>query len=168
MPIIEQGSFITPLLQYDAPVNEKTQAIRDRFKIDESGYPEHYKWRGLARLGQSYTYEDAFTKLTPYDPNSNRLAKFNIICLAVGSAALAQYAITAVYTRPFYSKPHYPIGIALTIGYLGKKLHEAALRKQAQKNAIAIDYVKKHPERFEEPRYRPKYREILSVHVGIH
>lgn len=163
MPLIQREPYLAPYLVYDAPVDEKTKKLREKFKIDEeSGYPECYKWRALSRLGPVYNPADPFKKFDEYDPKrsiSTHVGMF-IVGAAVSGSVMAFFNLYR--RRPWWAKSWVPVLAAF--GFLGFQmvLHKQALKRQALKAAITVDYVTKHPDRFP-PIKRPKLREVLYM-----
>lgn len=161
MPVIQDGPYFLPILIHEAPVNEKTKAIRERFKVDEkTGYPEHYNWRAMARLGPEYRPEDLYTKLDPFDPKEEISTQVFLVG-ATGLGVVGLHCLTNYYTRkPMWSGiPRTTILGAVAI-WISLKAHDMVLTRQGIKNAIFLDYLKKHPDRFETVK-RYKHRELL-------
>lgn len=155
----------TPILVYDAPIDEKTKKVREKFKVDEvTGYPEQYNWRAMARLGNKYTYEDPFLKFNPYNPEEDYSTKVTIGILSFVSCSIIHVGLALYQRRRWWSRPHYLA--ASTAGLAGGLLwyHEESLKRQGLKNAMILDYVRQHPERFGEI-HRPKLREVLFYYV---
>lgn len=161
MPFIQKFEGHTGFLAYDAPVDEKTKKLRERFNVDEeSGYQEHYKWRGLARLGKSYKHEEPFLKLTPYEPESEYGQRVfgHVMATLVTGAALAG---ARMYQRQtIWMRPQFLVGFMLLANGLVHWGWKHSMTKQAQKTAILIDYCQQHPDRFSEHK-RYKMREVL-------
>lgn len=167
MPLIDNGPYITSHLTYDAPINEKTKKIREMFKVDEeSGYPEHYLWRGMARLGPYYKPEDTFLKFDPVHPDELVSQKVTLVALTALVVGSIHYCIATYKRRSFLSRLWVPIVGTAGISALQLWLQKKTLERQSSKNAILIDYVRKHPERFGMV-HRPKFRECLSIYVPI-
>lgn len=160
MPLLRVSENYLPYLAYDAPVNEQTKKIREMFKVDESGYPEHYKWRPMARLGPEYSYTDPFEKLGEYNPDHYISTKVTMIAMVTGASAAFHWFFNIYVGKKFHAKLHRFVGSTafalFSLNYMSGKTME----RQAQKNHIVVDYVNKHPERFEKIK-RYKFREIL-------
>ena len=166
MPLIEQP-YVTPILVYDAPVNEKTKQIREKFDVDDkTGYPRHYNWRSMARLGPVYEPQDPFRKFDPYNPDEAISTKVGIVFLSAASAGFIHYVWSNIRSRPYWSNIHIFLGItAGTAGFI-LWMHNKTLERQNLKNHIYMDYIEKHPERFG-PIHRPKLREALGEYIPI-
>lgn len=164
MPLLRSDPSLTPYLIYDAPIDEKTKKIREQFKVDENtGYPEHYNWRNMAKLGPVYRPEDPFLKFEY--PEGAEYGTDATIFASTGLLALLAYKIRS-YTlrRPIWSKPHYFLGmwgLSFGLGYWG---HQKTLERQGMKNAMIVDYVRKHPERFKDIE-RYKIRQLLFYYT---
>lgn len=167
MTIVQTSAYTPSYIIYNAPVNEKTKKLREMFKVDDvTGYPEWYHWRAMSRLGQTYNPEDPFYKFNPYDPNEFVSQKVFFVFAAGTLTAGVHYLWNSYNRRPWWSKPYFfPISFAF-LTYASMWVQEKTLERQGIKNAIAIDYLKKHPERFG-PIYRPKYREILFPYIPV-
>lgn len=166
MPLIQRENFVTPYLVYDAPVDEKTKKIREMFKIDESGYPEHYKWRDISRLGPVYNPADPFRKFDEYDPKTSISTHVAMFIIGATISGAITSCVNVVSGKPWWARGWVPVLGA--IGFTGVEMfiHKQALRRQALRNAITVDYVTKHPDRFP-PIKRPKMREILYVYSPV-
>lgn len=163
MPIIEIPNM-TPLLVYDAPLDEKTKKLREQFKIDEeTGYPEHYKWRNLAKLGKSYRIQDPFLKFEyPKEQDYHRSAALAVG--AIGGCYMVIKLTSAMSRTPMWAKPHWIIGgLAFTLG-LSLWIQEKSRERQALKNRSYIEYCEQHPERFTDIK-RYKHREALTIYL---
>lgn len=165
MPIVDTGPYTAPFLLHNAPINESTKKVREMFKVDEeTGYPEHYKWRKMAKLPPRYRPEEVFEYLGKYEPEREISTTIFTVFMSGMLTAIA-HSINAMFMRrSVLAKMHWiPINTALLSGVIlwGKgKAHT----RQGLKNKIIIDYCKKHPERFGEV-YRPKLREVLTWYV---
>lgn len=161
MPLIHETPDVSSYLVYNAPVNEKTKEIRKMFDVDEeTGYPRHYNWRPMARLGPNYKPEDPLLKLGEYDPKEYYSTKITMAGLCAISSIGGHYIISRYMARPFWTRSYQ---ILLYFGAMVGGLFWAldkTLERQGTKNSITIDYVRKHPERFGEI-HRPKVREVL-------
>lgn len=145
-------------------MNEKTKEIRKRFKIDDvTGYPEEYRWRNLAKLGQSYKYEDPFIKFASRQPERDKAQHHFLGSLFALSPWMAKGLHCLLTRRHFLSRIYIPIIATPIMPAFYLYFHEKSVQRQAMKNGILIDYVRKHPERFGEI-YRPKFREVLFEH----
>lgn len=166
MPLIQIDDTICPYLVYEAPVDEKTKEIRKMFKVDENtGYPEHYNWRPMARLGTEYELWEPFEKLGEFNPEEQISTKVTMAGLVIAASCGMHWMLNFKQGKPWYARIHRIfISSALFYAALGWTA-EKTLQRQAQKNHILIDYVKKHPERFEKIR-RPKYRESLFEYIA--
>lgn len=167
MPIVEIAPEVTPYLVYDAPVDEKTKKIREMFKVDEkTGYPEHYNWRSVARLGNRYLPQDPFLKFDGHDSKSLISQKVTMGLLFGGAAAFTHYAFSLYLARPWWTRLYIPVFGATVMTGLGLWIQEKTYERQGIRNAITVDYLQKHPERFGEI-HRPKVREVLFEHVPV-
>lgn len=165
MPIVEIHHAAEPLLAYNAPVNEKTKQVREMFKVDEeTGYPEHYKWRGMAKLGPKFSYEDPYWKFQKHNPDEDLSTKIVILSMINGLCIGVHLFIQYSFGKGLLSQIHRPIltGALCTYGYL--KYYERSLERASIKQHIYMDYVRKHPERFGDIQ-RYKFREIMQVYV---
>lgn len=161
MTIIDSGPYRYHHLVYNAPINEKTKKIRELFKVDEeSGYPEHYKWRSMARLGSKYNPEDPYLKFDPYKKEEYYSTKVVTVALTGFTTLLLHMFFSYNARRPIWSKSYSWLASWAALGYACHWYQEASLTKQAIKNAITMDYAKKHSERFGEIK-RYKIRECL-------
>lgn len=161
MPIISKSPYCTSHLVYDAPVDEKTKKLREEFKVDEkTGYPEHYNWRPMARLGRSYKPEDPFVKFDPYNPNEDISTKIAVATVSILTAAGIHCLTNYLSVRKWYSRPYIFLGSSVALTGSVFWTLEVTQRRQGIRNSIVRDYTKKHPERFGET-YRPKLREVL-------
>lgn len=155
-----------PTLVYEAPVDEKTKELRKAFDVDEkTGYPRHYEWRRMAKLGNSYRPEDLFETLSGYNKESGYTTKMVLGASSIILAVVFQGIARLALNRPFWSRPQYPIAGAIASYFALDWMHEKTLERAARKNAIYLDYVKKHPDRFE-ATYRPKLREVLYTQIA--
>lgn len=166
MPLVTTGPYTTSYLVYDAPVDEKTKKLRETFKIDESGYPEHYKWRNMAKLGPVYNPEDPILKFTPQSPEAHYSTSvfmaFFTGMTTVGAVGLYNYFNkTPLWARVHYSLPAWA-GFFYIVEWFNKKTDE----RQYIKNSIIIDYTNKHPDRFG-PIKRSKFRETLFEYLPV-
>lgn len=167
MPLIDTGPHSLPYLLYNAPVDEKTMALREKFKVDpKTGYPECYNWRLLSRLGYDYSPEDPFYKFGAYDPNRSMTTRIG------GSAFFVAGIMTIHAVRVYYKGHHWltrawqvPLASIPTV-YFFLWLHDKTLTRAGRKEAVIVDYVSKHPERFG-PIQRAKYRELLWTYTPI-
>lgn len=167
MPIAQDEPITLPYLIYDAPVNEKTLQIRKQFDVDEeSGYPRFYHWRPVTRLGSVYKPEDPFYKLSQYDPEIYYSQKALFVCVASLGAFATHFMLSAVCKRPYWSQLHVLFGQIAGFSYLGFWLQDKTIKRAAMKNAVIVDYMRKHPERFGEIK-RHKLREILRIYTPI-
>lgn len=166
MPVIEIARSVRPYVVYDAPINEKTVEIRRKFKVDESGYPEEYKWRGLAKLGDEYQPEDPFLKFAPCEEKELLSWKVTVIGLSAVMAFAYQAGLAKFLSRPLWSRPWNFLGAFTVLSVTSLYVQKVALRRQAYKDAIYIDYLRLHPERFG-PIKRYKFRETLFGHLPI-
>lgn len=161
MPLVYESKWLKPYLVYDAPVDEKTKKIREEFKVDEeTGYPEKYKWRNLAKLGSSYKPEDPFIKFEnkPYE-NYQSMATFFLIVTA--TSAVIHYFISSHLRRPVWAKPHHFLGMIGGTCAIAYWSQHKSIQRQAVRTAAVIEYARQHPERFGEIK-RYKCREVLS------
>jgi len=167
MPILREHHYFEPYLAYDAPVNAKTEEVRRMFDMDpETGYPREYNWRCLAKLGKEYRPEDAFEKLLPYREESMYSTYLTVGVLSVLIPLGIQMFGNALAKRPWYSRPWLSLaGFAVT-GSINAYIFYWTPHKQGIENAIYIDYVKSHPERFETKK-RLKHREVLRMNEMI-
>lgn len=161
MVLVDTGPGHSTYIIYDAPVNEKTKKIREIFDMDEeTGYPRVYNWCNLAKLGKSFKPEDPFVKFAPRDPKKDYATK-----VFVGGCLVALpfmcHAINCFYERRnLLNKIYRPFVAAAALPFMGKYLLDLTYDRQAKRNGILVDYIRKHPERFGET-YRPKFREVL-------
>lgn len=164
MVLVQESPYQTEYIIYDAPVNEKTKEIRKKFNIDEeTGYPDCYKWRNLARLGRTYKYDDPFVKFDSHSDEKDYSQ--NVLYASIFGAIpwVYQGARTLLSRRSFFYRIYLPILATPVVPALYFFMHKKSLERQAMRNGILVDYVRKHPERFGEV-YRPKFREILFEH----
>lgn len=167
MPLVQRAPFFSSYLVYDAPLDEKTKEIRKNFDVDEeTGYPKHYEWRNLARLGPSYSPADPYLKFDPYDPKTSISTHVTAALIALGSTASAMIFINLKNRRPWWAQSWVPLLGSAVFVALELWIHQKNLGRQSLKNAIIIDYVRQHPERFP-PIKRPKMRETLSTYIPI-
>lgn len=161
MPVLRESKYLTPYVVYDAPVNEKTEEIRRIFDVDpETGYPRHYNWRSLAKLGKEYRPEDAFEKLLPYREEAMYSTYIANGAIAVVLSALVQAFYNTKKARPYYSRPWVFLGMLTWTGAVAAYNCIRTPNRQGMENAMYIDYVKSHPDRFETKK-RYKLREVL-------
>lgn len=166
MPLIDTGPYTAPYLVYDAPANEATKKIRETFKVDEeTGYPEYYSWRNMAKIGPRYRPEDLYKYIGHHEPERDISTKVTLISICTIIAGLGHYMYNSWYVRrPLIAKFYWmPINTAI-FSYCALKFYDMSLRRQYLKNNIYIDYMRKHPERFGEV-YRPKLRECLDLYA---
>lgn len=166
MHYIIQEKNKAPILVYDAPVDEKTKKVREMFDVDEkTGYPKHYNWRGMARLGPDYRPEDPFLKFDKWDEKNGYSGTISLLgILGAGYAGIFYYINTQ--RRPWWSKPQYFIAAFGVSAPALLWIRDKTFERQGRKDAIYVDYMRKHPERFE-TIHRPKLREILFEYVPI-
>lgn len=162
MPLVELGGpDFTPILVYDAPVDEKTLKIREQFKVDEeTGYPEHYKWRNMAKLGLTFRPEDPFLKFE-YPPEANHIRSASIIIVSALFTGIWHVYSQVNQRRVWWSKPHVFLGYFGVVSGLSLYGQDYFCKYQATKNGMIVDYVRQHPERFNDIR-RYKAREVLG------
>lgn len=162
MPLIYEQTWLQPYLVYEAPVDEKTKKIREEFKIDEeTGYPEKYKWRNLAKLGKSYKPEDPFLKFVS-KPEENYQKVVDMCLFATFTGGLIHYVTSYIMRRPIWAKPHHFLFITGGSLWAAFWFRQKSIERQAEKTAAIIDYARQHPERFGEIQ-RYKYREVLET-----
>lgn len=168
MPLIQREPGITdPYLVYDAPVDEKTMKVREMFKIDEkTGYPEQYNWRALARLGPVYQPADPYKKFDDYNPAESISTHVTAGLVGAVLAGCGQLYYNHRARRPWWAKSWMPILFIAAFVKTEMYLHQKTLERQSMRNAIAIDYVEKHPDRFP-PIRRPKLREVLYGYYPV-
>lgn len=161
MTIVQNDPYLTPYVVYDAPVNEKTRKIREMFDVDEkTGYPRHYSWRPMAQLGPEYSYMDPFTKLGRYNPDEYICQKVTMYSLGIGANVAVHWWINYLSGKKFHARLwRLFIATGSLLGAMSWTM-EKTLQRQAQKNHLMMDYISKHPERFENIK-RPKMREVL-------
>lgn len=156
------GPDMSPILYYDAPVDEKTMEVRKQFKVDpETGYPEHYSWRGLAKLGKTYTARDLYTKIDQFDPVKDTIyGKVHaavISCIVGGIFHQGVNFITRV--SPWQKLFVFPLTAgSMYLGFL--KWQNYSHEKSGLRNKAIIEYWEQHPDRFK-PIQRHKLRETL-------
>lgn len=160
--------YTTPILVYDAPVDEKTKKIREMFDVDEkTGYPRHYNWRPMARLGSEYRPQDPFRLFNKYNPDEYIATKVFIVGASILLGGIAQFVTNAIFfRRPFWVKPYPLIGISASLAAVTIYGLEATQDRQHKKNQMYVDYMENHPERFG-PIHRPKIREILGEYIPV-
>lgn len=164
MPLIYESRFVTPYLVYDAPVDEKTQKVREQFKVDpETGYPEQYNWRNQAKLGPSYKPEDPFIKFQN-KPGETYQDTAEIVIGVTAVSALCHRVISYMFRRPWWSKPHHFLLLAGGGSYASYWAQQKSIERQAMRAAAVVDYARQHPERFGEIK-RYKAREVLSYWI---
>lgn len=168
MPLIQREPGITaPFLVYDAPVDEKTKKVREMFKIDEkTGYPEQYNWRALARLGPVYQPADPFKKFDDYDPKESISTHVTAGLVASFFAGFGQVYFNLRARRPWWSRSYMPVIFVAAFVKIEMFLYQKTVERQSMRNAITIDYVEKHPDRFP-PIRRPKLREVLYSYYPV-
>jgi len=167
MVIVKESPYLAPYLIHDAPVNEKTKQVRERFKVDEAtGYPEFYSWRALARLGPDYKPEDPFLKFDPYNPDEYISTKLTYVTICFVSGVGGMMYINRFIGRPLFFR----FGRALVLSTLGSGMLlwglQKSMEQQAVKNRIIVDYLRQHPERFG-TIHRPKFRELLHIYRPV-
>lgn len=168
MPAHEETTYFHPYYTYEAPVNEATLKLREKLKIDpETGYPEKYNWRGLAKLGYQYEPEKPFLVFKPYTEEQLHGTKATLLLVSSAFGVLSQ-AVTNYYkARKFFAHPYiFLLSTAAAYG-VGIFTISKSNKRQTYKNALFVDYMKKHPERFGTIR-RYKYREVVFPHSPNH
>lgn len=164
MPLVQQNPLEFPILVHDAPVNEKTKEVREMFKVDEkTGYPEQYNWRGLARLGPKYNYEDPFLKFDRQTEEQLISSRVTTIGLLTGFSFAAHWFNQTRLSKKFWSQIYLPVAGSAIFAGLYLYYQKKTLERSYVKNHILMDYARKHPERFG-PVERPKVREVLFVY----
>lgn len=134
MPLIENEG-LTPYLVYDAPINEKTRQIRKMFKVDENtGYPENYNWRPMARLGSEYAYTDPFEKLGEYKPEEYYCQKLTMVVGVVASCAGLHWFQNYRQSKQFYAGLHRFVGTSAAMLAILFWAGEKTMQRQSQKN----------------------------------
>lgn len=161
MPIISRGQYIQPYLLYYAPVNEKTKQLREKFEVDEeTGYPKAYNWRALARLGQEYDPWDPYLKFDDFDEKAYYAYNLHRYTIAALSSGAIHGALAWWMGYKWYSRPYIFLGLTSLTVFLSQFYQEKTLQRQNMVNAVDVDYLQSHPERFGKI-YRPKMRELL-------
>lgn len=167
MPLIDTGPHTCPYIRYNAPVNEATKKIRERFKVDEeTGYPEHYNWRSMAKIGPRYRPEDIFKYIGHHEPERELSTWVAYVAFSFGGSAFGHMVVNAYFGRPPIAKCHWVLINTVTLSFLSIWGRARIQKRQGLKNKIYQDYMKKHPERFGEI-YRPKLREVLFAYDPI-
>lgn len=163
MPIEYVHRAREPMVVYDAPVNEATQKIREKFDVDpETGYPRKYNWRPLAQLGPEYRPEDVYDKLLPYRPESMYSTYVAYASISIAFALGFNYYVTGKLRTKWYVKPY---GFFFMLAGTGIPLYFLAKlspKYQGREYAMYKDYVKTYPDRFDTIKRR-KLREILYL-----
>ena len=161
MPVVRDNKFLTSYVIYDAPINEQTKEIRRKFDVDEkTGYQRRYNWRSLADLGPEYRPDDALKKLLPYREEAMYATYvFSAVC-ALGVSFGVQCIHNAYRGRELMSKPWVFLASLACSGGLAAFTCFYTPVRQGMINAMHIDYIQKHPDRFETKK-RLKLREVL-------
>lgn len=160
MPVIQRDPSLSSYLVYNAPLDEKTKKLREEFNIDEeTGYPEQYKWRNMAKLGHTYKPEDPFIKFE--NDSGYDIGRLNfMLTTSTLLAYLCHHFKCIQESRPVWSRPiQLLVFIAMPAAtiYYG---HKWSSDRMAKRNGIIVDYLRKHPERFDDVQ-RYKFREVL-------
>lgn len=165
MPLVDTGPYTFPYLRHEAPINESTRKIREMFKVDEeTGYPEHYKWRNMAKIGPRYQPQDLFKYIGHHEPERDVSTQVFCIGSSIVGSILGHCLVAFMMKRSALQKIYWIPVNATAVSYLFLWLHDVALKRQNMKNQVYIDYMQKHPERFGEI-YRPKIRECMWLYV---
>lgn len=163
--IKEKGK--TSILVHEAPIDEKTKEIRKKFDVDdETGYPRHYNWRPLAKLGPYYRPEKVFEVFEPQKAEERLSTKVALAGALVVPTGFAHFLKQQYYARPIWSKPLPTLFAYVCCVGISWWLYDQKYNRQLLKNQIYADYMKKHPERFETV-HRPKFRECLGQYTPI-
>lgn len=151
-----------PYLVYDAPVDKKTLEIRKMFDVDEkTGYPRHYSWRPMAQLGKEYTYDEPFAKLGKFNKEEQYSTQVTMAATGLACAGGIHWFWNYWNGRPAWVRLHNVGVITAAIWGFMFLSQDFTHRRQAVRNNIVVDYVRKHPERFGTIQ-RPKIREVLT------
>lgn len=157
----------TGYLIHEAPVDEKTKKIREQFGVDEeTGYQKSYHWRRLAQLPREYRPEVAFEKLSYHNEDEYISTKVFIGLTMTAFACVGHAWVQMRTAKPLWGRLYRVPLVAIPSTYATIFFLNKTMERNAMRHAIVVDYLKKHPERFETV-YRPKVREVMFFYQPI-